>query len=237
MLPIYKREMHAYFTSPIGYIFIAVLLAISGVVFSFTTVWMNTTSSSVYFTVMLFMFAVLIPILTMKLFSEERKAKTEQILLTAPVSIFGIVFAKFLAAFSLYTGTFALSCFINFTTLRSVAEKELNGAQILGNIVGIILLGAAFIAVGVFMSSLTENQVISAVTTFAVVLLMLLVWLVPSFISNPFWRGIIRWFSVIDRFLPFTGGIFSVTSVVYFISLTVVFLFLTMRVYEMRRWN
>jgi ABC-2 type transport system permease protein len=229
--------MHAYFTSPIGYIFVAVLLALSGVIFSFTTVWVRTTSTSLYFTVMLFMFAVLIPILTMKLFAEERKAKTEQILLTAPVSIFGIVFAKFLAAFCLYAGTFLCSCLINFSALRAISGKSLDFAQISGNIVGIILLGAAFIAVGVFMSSLTENQVISAVTTFAVVLFMLLVWLLPSFINNTVLRVVVRWFSVIDRFLPFTNGIFPLTSVVYFVSLAVVFLFLTMRVYEMRRWN
>ncbi len=237
MYPIFKREMHAYFTSPTGYIFIAVLLAISGVLFSFTTVWMRTTDSTVYFTVMLFMFTVLIPLLTMKLFSEERKTRTEQILLTSPVSIFGIVFAKFAAAFTLYAGTFAVSCLINFLTLRSVAGKALNFPQIMGNVVGILLVGAAFIAIGVFMSSLTENQVISAVTTFCVILLMLLVWLLPSFINSPVIREIIKWFSVIDRFAYFTNGIFSVPATAYFISLAIIFLFLTTRIYEMRRWN
>lgn len=237
MFPIYKREMHAYFTSPTGYIFIAILMAISGALFSVSTVWMKTISTSAYFTIMLFMFLVLIPILTMKLFSEERKTKTEQILLTSPVSLFGIVFAKFFAAFSLYAGTFAVSCLINFTSLASVAGKPLDASQIVGSVIGMVFLGAAFIAVGVFMSSLTENQVISAVTTFAVILVMLLMWLLTSFVKSPVLRGILKWFSVIDRFTYFTNGIFSLTSVAYFVSLTVVFLFLTARVYEMRRWK
>ena len=180
---------------------------------------------------------ILIPILTMKLFSEERKTRTEQILLTSPVSIFGIVFAKFLAAFTLYAGTFAVSCLINFVSLRKVAEKALNFPQIMGNIVGILLVGGAFIAIGVFMSSLTENQAIAAVTTFGVILAMLLIWLLPSFINSPAVRELIKWFSVIDRFTYFTHGIFSVTATVYFVSIAVIFLFLTMRVYEMRRWN
>lgn len=237
MLPIYKREMYAYFTSPIGYTFVAVLLAISGALFSVTTVWMKTTSVSAYFTIMLFTYTILIPLLTMKLFSEERKTKTEQILLTSPVSIFGIVFAKFLAAFTLYAGTFIISCIINYFTLSSVAGKSPVLSQFIGNTVGIILIGAAFIAVGVFMSSLTENQVIAAVTTFGAILVMLLLWLLTSSINNPVLRNIVKWFSVLDRFAYFTNGIFSVPAIVYFFSLALVFLFLTTRIYEMRRWN
>lgn len=237
MRSIYKREMYAYFISPTGYIFVAALLLISGVLFSVSTVWSKTTSVNTYFMLMLFMFVILIPLLTMKLFSEERKIKTEQILLTAPVSIFGIVFAKFLAAFTLYTGTLFVSCAVNYAGLAIFAGKTPIFAQFFGNAVGIVFLGAAFIAVGVFMSSLTENQVIAAVLTFCAVLLMLLLFLFASVIGNTFLRVIVKWFSVIDRFTYFTNGIFPLSSVVYFVSLTVIFLFLTARVYEMRRWN
>lgn len=237
MFPIYKREMHAYFTSPIGYIFIAVLLAVSGGLFSFTTVWLQTTAVSAYFSFMLFTFVVIIPLLTMKLFSEERKTKTEQLLLTSPVSIFGIVFAKFFAAFSLFALTFISSCVINYFTLGSMTGKTPVFSQFLGNTVGMLLIGAAFIAVGVFMSSLTENQVISAVTTFGVILAMLLLRVLTSFIGNAAVRSVLKWFSVIDRYAYFTSGIFSLPAAVYFISLAFIFLFLTARVYEMRRWN
>lgn len=237
MFPIYKREMLAYYTSPIGYIFTAVLWIFSGLLFSFTTVWMRTVSSSAYFVAILFLFSFMIPLLTMKQFSEERKTKTEQLLLTAPVSIFGIVFAKFLAAFTVFAGSFVLSCVINFSTLAAVSGKTLNLALIVGSSVGILLIGGAFIAVGVFMSSLTENQVIAAVSTFGVILIMLAIFLLSSFIKTPFIRQILQWFSVVDRFSYFTSGIFSLPAVLYFVSLIVIFLFLTTRIYEMRRWN
>lgn len=237
MFPIYKREMLAYYTSPIGYIFTAVMLVLSGLLFSFTTVWMRTVDTSAYFVAVMFLFSILIPLLTMKQLSEERKSKTEQLLLTAPVSVFGIIFAKFFAAFTVFAGSFILSCLINFVTLAKVTGKELNLALIVGSAVGILLIGGAFIAVGVFMSSLTENQVIAAVTTFGVILFMLLFFLIPSFIKSPVIRQILQWFSVIDRFTYFTGGVFSLPAILYFISLIVIFLFLTTRIYEMRRWN
>lgn len=237
MLSVYKREMLAYYTSPIGYIFTAILLIFSGLLFSFTTFWMRTVSTSAYFVTVLFLFSVMIPLLTMKQFSEERKSKTEQLLLTAPISIFGIVFAKFAAAFTVFAGSFIVSGIINFATLASVSGKQLNLSLTVGSSVGILLIGAAFIAVGVFMSSLTENQVIAAVSTFGVIVLMLAFFLLSSFVKTPFIRRIIQWFSVVDRFSYFTSGIFSLPAVLYFLSLTVIFLFLTTRIYEMRRWN
>ena len=103
--------------------------------------------------------------------------------------------------------------------------------------IGILFLGAAFIAVGVFMSAITENQVVSAVATFGVILLMMVVNFVISLIGNAFIRTILKWFSVVDRYTFFTRGIFSLPAIIYFVSLVIIFLFLTARVYEMRRWN
>lgn len=216
----------------------AVLLAISGGIFSLINVWLfKTTDTTFYFISILCMCTVLIPLLTMKLFSEERKAKTEQILLTSPVSLFGIVFAKFLAALTIFSGTLIFSCAVNYITIRNFTGKAPVFSQFAGNILGVILIGAAFIAVGIFMSSLTENQVISAVTTFGVILVMLLLRVFADYIGNTFIRSVVKWFSVLDRFAFFTSGILSIPAVIYFISLSVVFLFLTARVYEMRRWN
>lgn len=216
----------------------AVLLAISGGIFSLINVWLfKTTDTTFYFISILCMCTVLIPLLTMKLFSEERKAKTEQILLTSPVSLFGIVFAKFLAALTIFSGTLIFSCAVNYITIQNFTGKAPVFSQFAGNILGVILIGAAFIAVGIFMSSLTENQVISAVTTFGVILVMLLLRVFADYIGNTFIRSVVKWFSVLDRFAFFTSGILSIPAVIYFISLSVVFLFLTARVYEMRRWN
>ena len=231
MFPIFKREMRAYFISPVGYTFIAVFLAVSGGLFSLTTAWMETSDVATYFTLMIFMFTVLIPLLTMKLFSEERKTKTEQILLTSPVSLFGIVIAKFLAAFAVYASTMTVSCLINYSVLSSVSGKAPVFSQFFGNFIGILF------AVGVFMSAITENQIVSAVATFGVILLMMVVNFVISLIGNALIRSILKWFSVVDRYALFTRGIFSLPAIIYFVSLVVIFLFLTARVYEMRRWN
>ncbi|MBO4229160.1 MAG: ABC transporter permease, partial [Clostridia bacterium] len=107
MSAIYKREMRAYFTSPIGYLYIAVFFAANGALFSYLTLEAGSSSDiGNYFLIVMFLFIVLIPLLTMKLFCEERKQKTEQLLLTAPVSLTEMVLGKFFAAYTMFAGTF-----------------------------------------------------------------------------------------------------------------------------------
>ncbi len=236
MLAIFKREMRAYFVSPIGYIFMAVFLFMSGLLFSLSTFMAKTSSTQSYFSLLLMIFVIVIPLLTMKLLSEERKLKTEQILLTSPVSLSGIVFAKFLAAFTMFAITFVLSQILQFAFLARFAAT-LNFAEILGNVIGILLVGAAFIAIGLFLSSVTESQIIAAISTIGVILFMILLSVVAGYIGNDLLRVSVKWLAVLDRFAPFTAGIFDLASVVYYISLTVIFLFLTVRVYEKRRWS
>ena len=120
MTAIFKRELHAYFISPVGYIFITVFLLVSGALFTFTAIQMpDQADPSTYFMFIIFTFIVLIPLLTMRSLSEERKTKTEQMLLTAPVSLSGMIFAKFLAAFVLFAGTLLVSC-LNFYVLQKI---------------------------------------------------------------------------------------------------------------------
>ena len=109
MFAIYKRELHSYFTTPIGYVFMAVFLAVSGFCFSITTLQSQSSDVSTYFQFLMFAYIVIIPLLTMKTFAEERRTRTEQLLLTAPVSLTGMVMAKFLAAFTMFFGTLLLS--------------------------------------------------------------------------------------------------------------------------------
>ena len=170
MLAIYKKEMLSYFTNPIGYVFSGIFLLICAIVCSFTTILSQSYDTSLYFTIMIFALAILIPILTMRLFAEERKLRTEQLLLTAPISITGMVAGKFFAALTLYFGNILLSC-INFIPLYVIASKERAGSsyaetnigpvtsELLGCLIGIILIGAAFIAIGTFISSMTEPEV------------------------------------------------------------------------------
>lgn len=243
MSAIYRRELLSYFSSPIGYVFSAVFFAISGVSFTSSTLGAGTTDSTGYFSMILLFFVILIPLLTMKLLSEEKKAGTEQLLLTSPVSLVGIVFAKFLAAYTLFAGTFALSALLNMNALNSIAKEQeyviskMNIPTFIGCFAGVLLIGGAFIAIGLFVSSLTENQIIAAVVSIGVFALMIASSVFAMSIDNELLRVVIKWFSVMDRFYNFQRGIFDFTAVVYYLSIITVFLFLTVRVYEKRRWE
>lgn len=258
MLAIYKKEMRSYFINPIGYVYLGIFLAVSALVCCYTTLQSSSYETSTYFYFMIFAFVVLIPLLTMRSFAEERKMRTEQMLLTAPVTITGVVMGKYLAAFTMFLGTVLLSC-INFIPLYVIAGEERaavaetanpvigpQSAEIVGSLIGIILLGAAFIAIGIFISSLTENQLSAAVSTIGIILLMVILSLVNQIgsdeegtrlISNYAVRFVIDWISVLSRFSNFGYGLFDFSALVYYLSLAFVFIFLTIRVYEKRRWG
>ena len=109
MLAIYKREMRSYFTGVIGYVFLVIFLAVAGILFSYTTLYSMSSDVTTFYTLMMIFSAVALPLLTMKSFSEERKTKTEQLILTAPVSIPNMVFAKLLAAYTMFAGAMIFS--------------------------------------------------------------------------------------------------------------------------------
>lgn len=236
MLAIFKRELKSYFTTPTGYIFMAVFLALSGLIFNVYTFMSGTSETAGYFMTLLFVFIIVIPILTMRLLSEERRSKTEQILLTSPVSIWGIVLAKYFAAFTMFLVTFTVSEIIHFSFLAKYAQT-INYAKVFGSFIGVCLIGGAFIAIGLFLSSLTESQVVAAITTMAVIILLVLASTLASNVANDTLRVAIKWLAIFSRFSPFSYGVFDIPSVIYYISLAVVFLFLTVRVYEKRRWE
>ena len=248
MFAIYKKEMRSYFTSPLGYVFSGIFLVFCALLFAYTTYLSKTYDVSSYFTILILAFVILIPLLTMRLFAEERKLRTEQLLLTAPISITGMVMGKFLAAFTLFMSCMALSC-LNFIPLYAIAAAERGDAsyettytgpvtaQIVGCFIGVVLIGAAFIAIGTLISALAENQLAASVVTMAVIVVLIAIGLVSSFIDVYWIRMMFSWISVLGRFTNFSMGVFDIGAVVYFISLTFIFLFLTVRVYEKRRWS
>ncbi len=233
MFAIYKREMRSYFTTPIGYIFAAVYLALGAAVFCYSTLYALSADTGTYFTTMLFSLVVLLPLLTMKTFSEERKSRTEQLLLSAPVTLTGMVLGKFLAAFSVFFGCTLLSS-LNFIILYRHAEP--NTAMILGNLLALLLVGMAFLAIGMLVSALTESQLSAAVITVAVLLLLMVISFANSLIGVRWLRFLLSGLSVFARFQNFTNGIFDVAAVAYYLSLTALFLFLCVRVYDRRRY-
>jgi ABC-2 type transport system permease protein len=248
MFAIFKKELRSYFINAIGYVFVGVFLAVAALLCCYTTLGARTYDTSSYFQMMIFSFIILIPLLTMKLFAEEKKLRTEQLLLTSPVSIPGMILGKYFAAFALFLGCVLVSC-INFFPLYSYANIEAAGksyadehvgpatAEIISCLVGIVLIGAAFIAIGVFVSSLTENQLAAAVITVTIIFVMLVLDMVNRYIDVYAIRFVISWVCVISRFSRFTSGVLDFASIIYYISITAVFLLLTVRVYDKRRWG
>lgn len=234
MFAIYKKELRSYFINAIGYVYVGVFLAAASLLCCYTTLVSKTYQTSSYFTYLIFSFIILIPLLTMKLFAEERKSRTEQMLLTAPVTLTGIVCAKFFAALTIFAVSLAVNS-LNFILLYRYGSPNL--AVILTNILGLFLVGAAFIALGLFLSALTENQLIAAVSSIAIIAVLLLLSLLAQKIPFEWLRVVVRWFSVVDRYTPFTVGYFDIPALIYFISFACVFIFLTVRVYEKRRWS
>ena len=236
MLAIFKREMRSYFTSPVGYMFCAIFFAVSGFLFMLNTVQAGESSNYAgYFSIILFLFIVIIPLLTMKLVSEETKMKTDQLLMTAPITLADIVFGKFMAALTMFGGSFIVSSAIYYIPLAMYGKPNLS--LYIGCVVGVFLVGSAFISIGIFISSLTENQFISAFGTIAAIIFLLFVSSLNSYINNEAVRNFLSGLSITSRYSYFSYGLFSYDSLIYFISLSAVFLFLTIRVFEKRRWS
>ncbi len=238
MIAIYKREMRSYFTSPIGYVYICAYLFASALFFKMTMLDASNLQLSnnvgSYFASSLMIYMFLVPILTMRLFSEEKKTKTDQILLTSPVSISGIVLGKFLAAMSVYViamiPTVVSILFIDY-------YAGVPFGLVLGNYVGIFFLGTAFVAMGCFLSAVTESQVVAAVLSFTALMSLYFLDTLAGNLNSTFMTKIVGFISVYDRFNDFTSGLFSLSAVVYYISICVIFLFLTVRMIEKRRWS
>ena len=234
MSAILKRETRAYFESLIGYIFLTAFFAGSGILFGVTSLQYGSTDMSGMYSGLFFILLVLIPILTMRTLSEEKRQKTDQLLLTAPISLGALVLGKFFAAMIIY------SIGVCMTLVYAVVMSfcgAVSWLTVVGNVVGLLLLGAAYIAVGMLISSLTENQVIAAIGGFAATLLLYLIGTVADIIPIPWIANIFRNLSFATRYGPFTYGVFDFSNVLFFISATVIFLFLTVRVLERRRWS
>lgn len=239
---IFKREVSAYFNSLIGYIFLSAFFAASGLLFGITSVTKNSQDGLLYLTadmssmysILFFVLLVLIPILTMRTLSEDKRNKTDQCLLTAPVSLTALVAGKFFAAFLIYILGVCMTL-VYAIVLSFFAEVA--WLEILGHVVGLLLVGAAFISVGIFISSLTENQVIAAVGGFVSMFALYLISNIAAIIPVDWIAKIFTELSFSDRYNTFTYGIFDFSNVLFFISAAVIFLFLTIRVLERRRWN
>ncbi|MDR1625114.1 MAG: ABC transporter permease [Spirochaetia bacterium] len=287
MIAILKREIKSYFLTPIGYIYMGFFLLAAGIFFFFSNLFAQSSRFTGFLGSILFIYLFAIPLLTMRLFSEERRQKTDQLLLTSPVRVGEIVLGKFLAAFSVYLMTLLVT--LMYVVVIAVFG-DLAVWETLGSYVGFIFLGASYIAVGVFISAGTDNQLTAALVTF---FSLMMIWLIDPisqslpadlvsgvisaaalalalcvfiyintrnlyilagaavagaavitalyFVNQDIYLGFIAkflaWFSLNKRYENFSMGILKLDSLVYYVSFSGLFLFLTVRLIEKRRWN
>lgn len=287
MLAIYKKELRSYFTSMIGYVFIAIFLVIIGIYFVVQNLIYGSANVEQTLSSITFLIALLIPLLTMRLMAEENKQKTDQLLYTSPVTASSIVLGKFLAVFTIYGFVVLIIC--TFPLIMKL-YGDVTMAAAYSGILGFALLGAAYLSIGLFISSLTESQVVAAVITFiafvftilmdgiasllptgnkeAVIIfaaLLLLVcaiiylmvrnatisvaigiiggaalfsvyYLKPTLLDGSV-INVFGWVSVLNRYTSFAFGTFDVATVVYYLSVTFLFIFLTIQMINKKRFN
>lgn len=230
-----KRELSAYFSSAIGYVFLAVFYIFSGYFFYGSSLYNGGTASlsgvfDLMFTVVLF----LVPILTMRLWSEDKRQKTDQALFTAPVRLSSITLGKYFSALIVYAISVCITLVFGMVISFYGAP---DWAVIMGNLIGLFLLGSALISIGMFISSLTENQVIAAVGGFSASLFILLVDPLAQIVPVEFISKFLSGISFNAHYENFTVGILSLADVVFFLSVIAIFVFLTVRVFEKKRWS
>ncbi len=288
MLAVFRRELRAYFSSPIGFVFVGFFILIAGVFFAISNLLSGNPGFTGVLSSLTFVFLFLVPILTMRLITEETRQKTDQLLITSPLSITGIVMGKYFAAVGVFVITLLITVLfpliMSFYALLGLAWWE-----ILGGYIGFLLMGCAFISIGLFFSSLTDNPLIAAMETFAA---LLLIWIldfvaqsVPAdpvsglvflallavalvalvffstrntlataaafvisaaavvllfILDRSLFTGLIAkilsWFSLVKRYSDFTLGLLSLSPIVYYISFSGAFVFLTIRMIEKKRW-
>jgi len=237
MLAVFKRDFTAYFTSAIGYIYIGAYILILNLMFYLDNALGSSSSLAGLFSFMLMVMMFITPILTMRVFSEEFKQKTDQLLCTAPIRMSSIVLGKFFSSLAVFACLLLLTVIWPFTI--SIFGEN-NMAEVIGNYIGIFCIGAAYIAMGVFISSLTENQVIAAVGSLCLfIALFILEFVAMMFYSSGilplFFMRFFLFISIYGRYREITRGLLSLDTIIFFISVCAVFLFLTIGALHRRR--
>ena len=236
MLAIFKREFKSLFWNITGWLFIGITLALFGLYFFVYNLSYGYPYISYSLSAIAFLFMVTVPILTMRVLAEEKHAKTDQLLLTAPISVGKIVLGKFLALALVYTICIGVIC-VSPLVLMIFGDVPL--AETYVGILGFWLYGLATIAIGTFVSSLTESQVISAVVSFGLIFVGYMMSSICSVISSS-GNLLTKILGCYDLYTPlddFFNGTLSVTGIVYYLSVIALALFLTEQMIQKRRWT
>ena len=224
MWAVFKKEFKSYFLSPVGYIVIGIFLFVFSVFFYATTFTYGTVDlGALYYYTALYGLIIIAPILTMRMFAEERKSGTEQIILTSPVSMTGVVIGKFLAAMAVIGITLLMS-FMYFFIVLYFGKPNILG--VLVNMLGFILVSAAAISIGMFASSITENQIIAGVITIAFLIMSL-------FMQNI--NDALKSVAIMNFYQKFPSGVISLSEIVGLLSFTGMFISFTIMIMQRRK--
>ena len=234
MLSIWKRELQGYFYTPVGYVFMGVFLMLSSVIFYLTIMQTRSSDLLAFIGTMSYLWMLLCPVLTMRLLAEEKQKRTDQLLLTSPVSLPGIVLGKYLAAVTVMALTVLLTML--FVLIVTIYGQVYPGELLVGYL-GFVLQGCAFIALDLFISGCTSNQVTAVVAAFGANFVLWMLDLIQSAIRIDWVNGILSFFSLYERTEPFLMGQLSFASVGYDLSFAAAFILLTIHMLDARRYR
>lgn len=232
MSAVFKRELRAYFQGALGFVFLAVLYFFTGYYYFSYNLMGGVSDFSRLFSMLFSIVLFMVPVLTMRLLSEDRHARTDQILLTAPISRTQIILGKYFAALCVYL--LGISSTL-ITAVITAIYAQPDWPVFWGNLAGLILLGCSLTAICMFLSGLTESQVIAALLGFTVSFFLFM----TDALSGAFQSEVIKRFfyylSFNKRYTPFTYGLLDVSNAVFFISIAALFLYLSILTLEKRQ--
>lgn len=242
-----RREISSFFNQPLAYVVISFLLVVTGVEFNAWVSILNgqsteTTVLSAFFNSYLFWipFVLVFPLITMRLFSEEYKLGTIEPLMTAPVRDIQVVLAKYFAAVFFYAVLWAptILYFVIFRAMTGISPADSLGAYF-GAYGMLLIAGAFYIALGCLASALTANQIVAAAMAFAFSCLMFFLGFLSTIFISPssVLREFAYYFSTIDHMAEFSRGIIDTRPIVFYLSMTTLSLFLTLQIFQARRWR
>lgn len=245
MWAVCKKEVQSYFYSPVGYVFIAIFMLISAILFfnvnltanTFGTGYSGQADYSTALQNMTIYLSFITPVLTMRIFAEERRNKTDQLYLTSPLSISSVVLGKYFAALFVLLVAMVLNLIFPLVIVFYTSSGSLSLSMLLVQYVGFFMMGATFMAIGVFISAMTESQVVAAVVSFAIAFF---IWLGNNTLTNlgsDFLNIVASSLNMLARYQNFADGIVGFAPFIYYASLSGLFVFLTVRAIERRRWT
>ena len=234
MLSIWKRELQGYFYTLVGYVFIGVFLLLSSVIFFLTIMQSRSSDLLTFIGTMSYLWMLLCPVLTMRLLAEEKQKRTDQLLLTSPVSLPGVVLGKYLAAVTVMMSTVLLTGL--FVLIVAIYGQVYPGELLVGYL-GFVLQGCAFIALDLFISGCTSSQVTAVVAAFGANFVLWMLDLIQSAINIDWVNNLLSFFSLYERSEPFLMGQFSFASVGYDLAFSAAFILLTIHAMDARRYR